>query len=305
MARKPNWKRLGLPRAQTNADRLAAKKSQELEHTIAGLPPELREVARQNPGLINEGKSPCLSPSLQLLAPEPGGAAIARATQTPYPILICAKESQADGRSDATLDHEPEGRKRQIRVPRWVYHGTLKEKIPAMLWSWRITPRGDHAGNWRAFFGGNPSHPDWTYAAFEVGVARDIAREAAGGKPVGVLRCSPRWTRVRFDEDFICAAVNDPTGLPEAFIQRMWEIFGTRLTGGEAKVEAKAARKIWEEVTKEGLGDQEDLVLAVKMRDLAEAVSLQMRAPAVCRLIRYHAATMAFADSLMTTEAVE
>jgi len=50
--RKPNWKRLGLARPVTVADRKRERDRMAIENKIKSLPAELREFARNNPGLI-------------------------------------------------------------------------------------------------------------------------------------------------------------------------------------------------------------------------------------------------------------
>jgi hypothetical protein len=53
MARKSNWQRRGLNKPQTDADRQLQRRARDIERKIAQLPPELRETARRNPGLLS------------------------------------------------------------------------------------------------------------------------------------------------------------------------------------------------------------------------------------------------------------
>lgn len=49
---KPNWKRRGLKRPITEKARRLARETKDLERFLAKLPPELRDVARNNRGLL-------------------------------------------------------------------------------------------------------------------------------------------------------------------------------------------------------------------------------------------------------------
>lgn len=52
MARKPNWKRRGLPKPITDGDREKLRKEEELRLKINKAPKELQEFLSNNPGYI-------------------------------------------------------------------------------------------------------------------------------------------------------------------------------------------------------------------------------------------------------------
>lgn len=56
MARKPNWKRIGLDKPRTVKDLQAKRKAEDMERKLLRVPeslrPMAREVAQQHPGLL-------------------------------------------------------------------------------------------------------------------------------------------------------------------------------------------------------------------------------------------------------------